>query len=43
MCAECGTPLRAQSLNGLRYYRCRTRIQRKEGCTHRSVRADAVE
>jgi hypothetical protein len=43
MCAECGTPLRSQSLNGLRYYRCRTRIQRKEGCTQRAVRADAVE
>jgi site-specific DNA recombinase len=42
-CAECGAPLRALSIGGTRYYRCRTRIQRKEGCSQSSVRADAVE
>ncbi len=43
VCGECGAPLRASSVNGTRYYRCRTRIQRKDGCSQLSVRADVVE
>jgi site-specific DNA recombinase len=43
VCGECGAPLRSSSISGRRYYRCRTRIQRKEGCSQLSVRADAVE
>jgi DNA invertase Pin-like site-specific DNA recombinase len=43
MCGECGMPLRSLSIGGTRYYRCRTRIQRKEGCSQFSVRADAIE
>jgi site-specific DNA recombinase len=42
-CGECGAPLRSLSIGGTRYYRCRTRIQRKEGCSQFSVRADAIE
>jgi site-specific DNA recombinase len=43
VCGECGAPLRSSSINGARYYRCRTRIQRKDGCSQLSVRAEAVE
>lgn len=43
VCNECGAPMRASSIRGTRYYRCRTRIQRKEGCSQLSARAAAVE
>ena len=42
-CDECGALLRSSSIKGTRYYRCRTRIQRKEGCSQLSVRAEIVE
>ena len=43
VCNECGAPMRASSIRGTRYYRCRTRIQRREGCSQLSIRAAAVE
>jgi hypothetical protein len=43
ICGECGAPLRSSSIKGTRYYRCRTRIQRKDGCSQLSVRAEVVE
>jgi site-specific DNA recombinase len=43
LCDECGARLRASSIRDIRYYRCRTTIQRREGCSQRLIRADVVE
>jgi len=43
-CAGCGFRMRSVSMNkGVRYYRCRTRIERKDACDQPTVRADRIE
>ena len=43
-CAGCGGGLRGQgSPQGVRYYRCVNRMQRKRPCRQRMVRADVIE
>lgn len=43
-CAGCGFRMRSLSMNnGVRYYRCRTRIERKDACDQLTVRADQIE
>jgi DNA invertase Pin-like site-specific DNA recombinase len=43
ICDECGARMRSHRNGGTRYYRCRTRIQRKDCCSQPTVRAKVVE